>query len=262
LARKAVAATLASVLLLTALVVADATLMTAQDNLASSAQTAHTEGRELLLEESLTGSTSLQLLAQVQGFLSSSPADCDSIPQYISSISASSSVSGEDEGIAYVANESATGAPTALLQGAPGGDLAIASPFSGFLPGGLNLVAASSVKEVGGGGSVSLERRETHALNLPISPGTASSLCASALGSLAAALSQSSCNATLAQAAFADVMPRLEEEASALGFFLTAGWGLDGPACSATYWVMLVELGVMGVTGGFDWTVLGSGATA
>ena len=81
------------------------------------------------------------------------------------------------------------------------------------------------------------------------------------LGSLAAALSRSPCNATLEQGAFDQAMPRLREDASALGFTLAAGWDY-GVACSATYWVTLVERGVAGATGSFDWTVRGSGTTA
>ena len=179
----------------------------------------------------------------------------------LGSISAASSVSGEDGGISYVSKATAAEAPAALLQGAAGDNLTVVAPFSGYLPGALDLQANLSIMEVGGGGSVSLERNELHALNLPISPDSASALCASALGSLAAAL-RSSCNATLAQAAFDSVLPRLAEEAAARGFALSAGWGLDGAACSATYWVTLVEPGVEGVTGSFDWTVSGSGTTA
>ena len=118
-----------------------------------------------------------------------------------------------------------------------------------------------SVKEVGGGGSVSLEREETHTLNLPIEVDSASSLCASTLDSLGAALSRSPCNATLEQASFDSVLPGLVADAAALRFTLTAGWG-SGAACSATYWVTLVEPGVAGATGSFDWTVRGSGTTA
>jgi hypothetical protein len=89
----------------------------------------------------------------------------------------------------------------------------------------------------------------------------ASSLCVSTLGSLAAALSRSMCNATVGQDAFDAVMPALREDAAALGFTLAAGWNL-GPSCSAAYWVTLVEPGVAGVAGSFDWTVRGSGKTA
>jgi hypothetical protein len=266
LARKAVAATLASVLLLTALVLADATIVSAQDNLASSAQASLIETRESVLDQSLSGSVALQALSQVQAYLSSNPASCDGIPGYLASISSSSSTSGEGSGIVYSVN--ATAASMVATTEPPGAqglqdNLTILSPFSGYLPGALNLRADLRVKEVGGGGSVTLERREIHVLHLPISPGSASSLCASALGSLAVALSRSSCNATLAQAAFDSAMPRLVEEASALGFSLTAGWELgSGAGCPATYQVMLVELGVAGVTGTFDWTVRGSGTTA
>jgi len=256
LARKAVAATLASVVLFTVLVAADATVMSAQDNLASLAQTSHLESRELLLERSLAGSVSLQVLAKVQGYVSSNPAECDGLPQYVASISASSSVSGEDSGIAYSANATASEAQAAASLPE---NLTIVAPFAGAVPGALNLQEALTVSEVGGGGSASLVRSETHTLNLPIEVDSASSLCASALGALASALSRSPCNATLEQAAFDAVLPGVVEEASAQGFALTAGWGSGATACSATYWITLVEPGVAGATGSFDWTVRGSG---
>jgi hypothetical protein len=262
LARKAIAATLASVVLLTVLVVADATVMSAQDNLASAAQTSHIESRELLLEQSLAGSVSLRLLAQAQSYLSSNPADCDSLPQYAGSISASGQSSGEDSGIAYAAD--ATASEAGPSPGSPQADnLTIVAPFAGDVPGALDLQEVLSVKEVGGGGSVSLERTETHTLNLPIKLDSASSLCATTLSSLAAALSRSPCNATLEQEAFDAVLPALREDAAALGFALAdAGWGSGDAACSAAYWVTLVEPGVVGAAGSFDWTVRGSGTTA
>jgi hypothetical protein len=260
LARKAVAATLASVVLFTVLLVSDATVMSAQDNLASSAQTSFVVSREQLLDQSLAGSASLHVLAEVQEYLSSNAAECDNMPRYLESIFASSSVSGEDSGIAYSVNATAVPVP-ASLQTESGDNLTIVAPFSGDLPGGLNLLAATSVKEVGGGGSVSFEKHETHVLNLPISLDSGSSLCASTLGSLASALSRSPCNATSEQAAFYAVLPGLVEQAAALGFDLTAGWGLGGDACSAAYWVTLVEPGVVGLTGSFDWSLQGSGTT-
>ena len=259
MARKAVAATLASVVLLTVLVVADATVMSAQDNLASAAQASHIESRELLLERSLAGSVSLQALAQAQSYLSSTPAECGGLPQYAASVSASGESTGEDSGIAYSVNATARGAPAS--PGSPQTDnLTLVAPFAGGVPGALDLREVLSVKEVGGGGSVSLERTETHTLNLPIRVDDASSLCASTLGS-SAALSRSPCNATLEQGAFDAVMPTLRGDAAALGFALAAGWD-PGSSCSATYWVTLVEPGVAGVTGSFDWTVRGSGKTA
>jgi hypothetical protein len=258
LARKAVAATLASVVLFTVLVVADATLMSASDNLASTAQVSHIESREMLLEQSLAGSASLQVLAQVQEYLSSNPGECGSLSQYAGVITASSASSGEDSGIEYATNATAGEAPSVRWR--LGDNLTIVAPFAGEVPGALNLKETLSVKEVGAGGSVSLARSETHLLDLPIRIDAASSLCASTLGSLAAALSRSPCNATLEQDAFDAVLPAIREDASVLGFTLAAGWGL-GAACSASYWVTLVEPGVAGPTGSFDWTVRGSGTT-
>lgn len=238
--------------------VADSTVMVAQDNLAVTAQNSHVEVRESVLARSLTGSLSFGVLAMVQAQLTSSPAGCGSLEQYEESLSASSSISGKDEGVQYIANATAVASGTGMEAAID--NLTIDAPFSGHLPGALNLQADVSIREVGGGGSVTLARHELHSLNIPVSIGSASSLCALSLSSLAAALS-SSCNATLARAAFDSVLSSLAEEAAARGFALTAGWG-QGSGCSAAYWVTLVELGVEGVTGSFDWTVLGSGTTA
>lgn len=112
------------------------------------------------------------------------------------------------------------------------------------------------MKEVGAG-SVDLSRRESHLLNVPLDVAAASYLCSSTLSSLAAALSRSPCNATLEQAGFSALLPSLVAEAAGEGFALTAGWSAFG--CSATYWVTLVEPGVAGAAGRFDWTVHGSG---
>lgn len=258
MARKAVAATLASVILLTVLVVADATVMSAQDNLASSAQTSYLESRELLLEESLAGGVSLQVLAQVQSYLSSSPAQCNNLPRYLASIYASGAMSGEDSGIEYWANATASGAPGSSPLATRDDNLTIVAPFAGRVLGALNLEESFSIRANGGGGSVSLVREETHTLNIPIGVDSASSLCTSTLDSIGAVLSRSPCNATLEDAGFGSVMPGLVAHAASLGFTLTAGWS-SGAACSVSYWFTLVEPGVAGATGRFDWTVRGSG---
>jgi hypothetical protein len=263
LARKAIAATLASVLLFTALVAADATMMTAEDNLATSAQTAHIASREQVLSDYSLGAASMQVLARVQSNLSSRIADCGDLGQYLGSISAAGSVDGEAAGITFSSTAEAAASPAALpAQVQLSDNLTIVAPFSGYHPGTLNLQVALRVSEVGGGGTVSLERHEVHVLHIPISPDSASSLCSSSLGAVRAALSGRSCNASSAQAAFESVVPQLAEEAAARGFFLAAGWQPGDSGCSSTYWVMLVELGVEGVTGSFDWAVRGSGATS
>ncbi|MDA4117471.1 MAG: hypothetical protein OK455_03920 [Thaumarchaeota archaeon] len=262
MAHKAIAATLASVLLFTALVVADSTMMAAENNLLSSEQLSHIESRELLLGESLAGASSVQLLSQVQDYVSSHAAGCSELQQYLGSISAQYSTHGEDSGINYSAGAEAVTAQPGYLP--PHGDnLSLVAPFSGFVSGELDLVASVHVSEKGGGGAVIRQKDEVHLLHLPVSPGAASSLCTFSLGSLSRTLS-SSCNATVVQASFEAVLPRLVQQAASQGFALTAGWGFlgGGAGCSVSYWVTLVEYGIEGVTGTFDWTVQGSGTTA
>ncbi|HEV2390104.1 MAG TPA: hypothetical protein VGS04_05195, partial [Nitrososphaerales archaeon] len=161
--------------------------------------------------------------------------------------------------IRYRANATAESSSSPSM--ADGDNLTILAPFAGGVPGVLNLVESLRLMESGGGGSVSLAREETHTLNIPIEVDSASSLCASTLGSLGAVLSRSPCNATLEQAAFDSVLPGLVADAAAKGFTLTAGWG-SSAGCSTTYWVTLAESGVAGAMGRFDWTVRGSGTSA
>lgn len=260
MAHKAIASTLAAVVLLTVLVAADVTTLAAEDNVASAAQTSHLESREILIEEVGMGALSMDLLDQVQAYLSSSPADCATLQDYLDSVSAYASTSGSDSGITYSVNGSATGATPAFIAGAPEPDnLTLVSPFSGALPGGLNLEATLGTVEVGGGGSVSLDKTEEHVLNVPIEADSAQSLCGSTLSALQAAFSRvPPCNATLAAEAFAKVLPGLVGYASSYGFSLTAGWYFD--ACVVEYWITLVEPGVAGPAGSFDWTVDGSGS--
>jgi len=249
---------LASVALLTVLVVADATVASAQSDSASSAQSYWLESRELLLERSLAGSATMTVLAQVQAYLSSNVAGCGSLPTYFGTAAASGNASGIDSGISYSVNATSVAVSTGSAGQAD--NLTIVRPFAGSVPGFLNLNEDLSVREVGGGGSVDLFRRESHLLNVPIQAGSASYLCSSTLGSLAAALSRAPCNATLEQAGFSALLPSLLAEAAAYGFALTAGWSAYG--CATAYWVTLVEPGVAGPTGSFDWTVHGSGTTA
>lgn len=259
MARKAIATTIASILLFTALVLADSTIVAAADNLASSAQASHVESREALLSEYSSGAALMDSLAQVQNFLSGNAAECSAIPEYLASITATSSVSGQDAGISYSSHVSVAEATASdISRSLQGDNLTSLSPFSGYRSGALLLGGRVEVSETGGGGLISLNKHEQHLLNLPISPGSAASLCGLALASLGAALSRYACNATLAQGAFDSIVPSLVAQAATQGFSLVAGWQ-QGAGCSARYWIILVEH-ASGAVGEFDWTVRGSGA--
>ncbi|MDG7022282.1 MAG: hypothetical protein JRN07_02660 [Nitrososphaerota archaeon] len=257
MARKGVAATMAAVALLTLLVVADATLVVAAGDLASESQAAQLEARALLVERSYGGLVSFQALSQVEGRLASSPAYCGSLPAYLGSISAEAASRGVDSGVGYLADASLS-LDRGSSQAVVADNLTSLAPFSGYVPGELDLSESLAVSESGGGGAVLLDKRESHTLHLPIGVAEAGSLCESATGSLAATLSRWPCNASLEAASFDSALAAAAAQAWAEGFRLTAGWGADG-SCKAAYWVTLVEPGVPGPAGRFDWTVLGSG---
>jgi len=254
MARKGIAATLASIALFTMLVIADSALMVGEGNLAATAQLTRLESHELVLGDSLMGEASLRVLAQSQAYLAGRPGDCSSLSQYLDGAAANASLAGDQGGINY----SAAARSSRWEGGAMTDNLTVLSPFSGASASALNLRVSTIVSETGGGGTVSRTRDEAHLLHIPIEPVAASFLCDFTMGGLGRAFSGlSPCNATVAATEFSAVLPSLEGEARSLGFALDAGWSLSG--CRVGYWFTLVEPRVAGVTGAFDWEVRGSG---
>lgn len=260
MARKGVACTLASVVLFTMLLMANSSLVVGEGDLAETTQLSHLESRELLLGDILVGEASMQLLAQAQGYLASQPAECGSLPAYLDGVTSNATLAGGQGGVAYTVN-----ADGSHWEGGSADDnLTILSPFVGADATSLDMRIVVALNETAGGGTVTRFRQESHLLHIPISPLSAAFLCGSVLGGLGEALAGvPPCNATSAAAAFSAALPPLVSEAGSLGFTLDAGWSLEGSqGCSVAYWFTLVEPGVEGVTGDFDWTVLGSGGAA
>ena len=127
---------------------------------ASAAQASHIESRESLLEQSLAGSVSLSKCSRRRRRTSRPiPRSAASLPQYVASISASGSSSGEDSGIAYAANATATRDCRPPPRVASRDNLTVVAPFAGGIPGALDLQA--ELERQGGrglAGSVSLSR--------------------------------------------------------------------------------------------------------
>jgi hypothetical protein len=257
MARKAIAATAASVLLFSMLVAADASLVMAQDNAASSARLAQLESSEALIGMSAAGTVSFDVLAQAQQYISTNVAMCDSLQSYFSAMTPSASTSGERDGIHFAAD--AVAKATSPDSSSPD-NLTLLAPFSGNARGDLNLQESLSFTAVSAGGTVSFSRTEAHSLEIPVKVDSASSVCSTSMASLATALSASPCSATLDRASFDEALPAVERQAAAQGFALSAGWDPAG-ACSAAYWVTLVEP-THGAAGDFDWTLRGSGTVA
>jgi hypothetical protein len=261
MARKAVATSLAAVLLLTVVVAAAATTMSSQENLASAAQATSLANRETMMAQAESGSLTLTDISKVDDFLAGNPASCGEIPQYLQAISASSSASGFEGGVAYSANATVLPAPAGLLAASGPVNSSLIRPFSGPEEGAFNLEVELSVSE-SASGLASLSTYQTVVANVPIEVDSASSLCTSTLYALQSSFARvPPCNATVGQTVFASLLPSLQSSAGSYGFQLTAGWGF-GAGCGADYWLKLVEPGVAGATGSFQWAVLGSGGTA
>jgi hypothetical protein len=235
--------------------------MVSEENLAAAAQASGLETKEAVIAQAEEGALTLKDISEVDDALSRDPAPCGGMPRYLAAIAASSSDSGSQGGVDYSANSTAVPALGAAPGGETDGGSSLIRPFSGPEPGALDLEVLVDVSE-SASGLVSLAARHTTIVNVPIGVDSASSLCDSSLRSLRSAFVRvPPCNSTSAQAAFASALPSVEASAAARGFRLAAGWGF-GTGCGVDYWITLVEPGVAGATGSFQWTVLGSGGAA
>ena len=254
MARRGVAATVASVILLSTLVVAAATVMTGQDNSAQASRQVQLLTRIHLLDVAEGGAASLSSLADVASVVASTPAACEGLKSYPGQVTGSAALNGTDTGIAYTATAAVF---PDFATGSPGDNLTAMAPFAGHADGMLNLEDDLQFSATTAGDAITLGRAEVHLLNLPIRVSAAESLCSSVASGLSGAFAPNKCNYTLDAKAYAHEMPLLVASALAQNFTLTAGYSLG---CTMTFTFTLVQQGVQGPAGPFDWTVLGKGS--
>jgi hypothetical protein len=263
--RRAVAATLVSVIVFTSLLFANAALYSAGGTYLSSAVLSAAQQREVEYASLLTGVSSYSSLAAAQSYLQSHPLDCSS-PEasYTSSMAGSGTVAGTNQGIEYSVRSSwsyaAVPAGSTLGAGAEGASMV--GPFSGGSAGALNLVVDTSINESELGGFPTYQEDASALVHLPVPLEDAVALCTSSLSALGRSLSSlASCNSTGVNHAI-DLL-RSENPglgAAAVGASAEREATLGQGRCLVQYWVSVSEDGVEGVAGTFDWSLFGSGS--
>ncbi|MGA2198428.1 MAG: hypothetical protein ABSG45_00670 [Nitrososphaerales archaeon] len=252
--RRAVAATLVSVVVFTSLLLANSALYSAENSAVSAAVLTSEQVRENAYAGILLGLSTYDSLAAVQGYLHSNPLDCSSPGHYLDALAGSQRATGTDEGISYITDTS-----WAYASAPPAGTGSAFLPgFSSYEAGELNLEVTTSLDESYDSGlpSYSVQTAETVHLSVPLT--YMISDCLAALAELRGALSALPyCNSTGVESALElaeSSDPHLES------FSVGASATPLSPGCAVEYRVTTTLSGLQGVSGAFQWTVLGEGA--
>jgi hypothetical protein len=248
--RRAVAATLVSVIFFSTLLLANAAVYAADGSYLSSAVLTSAQQRESGYASLLAGVSSFSSLSAAEGYLSSHPLDCSSEATYLGSMGGSDSVSGEDQGVDYTMSTTWT----YVADGPTGDNLTVLGPFGGYSIGALNLLVTTKIGENILGGLPSYDGQEQHTVHLPIALEGLTSLCLSTLSLMRRSLSSlPSCNSSSVQEA-------LDSVAASYPYLRSVDMGgsaqVSGGVCSVDYWLTIAQ-SYDGVSGTSDWSVFG-----
>ena len=265
--RRAIAATLVSVIVFTSLLFANAALYAAGNTYLSSAVLSASQQRESEYGSLLVGLTSDSALADAQSYLQNHPLDC-SAPEssYLGSLARSETIEGANQGIQYSVHASWGYASASEWYGVDDGPNVAGSmirPFSGYYGGALNILVVTNLNETELGGLPTYGVEATQVVHLPVSLDADVSLCKSTLYAMHESLaSLPSCDAFSVNEAL-DVLRSVSTSADSveIGASAQRSASLDAAGrCVIQYWVTITEEGIEGVSGTFDWTVLASGS--
>jgi len=251
--RRAVGATLVSVVLFSSLIISNAALLAAAQEKASDASLVDGESSLFVGSVALRGVSGVELLARAQAALSSKVFACPNATGEAHEAVGGLSVSLSSGGLSSIAVASSTA-------GEPRPDnLSMLREFDGGHPGQFDLYVMTVVNGSYPGGRVTYSKNEYHTLNLPFDPSAAGSFCLTALGELASGLSflsAGACNASEIAAVVSRVEARITAAATALGLHAFVTYAIDGGAtCSMTLDVRVTQDGIAGPDGPFTWSV-------
>ena len=255
--RRAVAATVVSVLVFGSLVACNYLLVGAEQERMQLSLIADQESAIYSRGTILMGTTLLDVLDRLQSQVSAAPLPCSGISVPLSRIVRGASVSFPwDDGV------SANVTARLVEDGIAFDNMTALQPFMGSLPGFLDVEARASVRIDPTGQPVAYSKIETHHIYLPIDIAGAVSLCQYSAGQVGAglkALGSGVCNSTLLQKVFSDLSSRLSGIASRNGFVLSVSYWTSKSPCMAGFTVQVTQNDVEGPLGPLDWCVRESG---
>lgn len=257
--RRAVGATLASVILFGSLVVCNFALVAAQQQRTQLAALSAEENSLASDGRAAIALSELLVLDSVQSGLSRSVIDCASFYSAIAGIlrgATSTATTGE-----VSANSTGTLAP----DGVAFDNMTLLNPFAGSVPGALDLFVWT-VATGGTPGLVSYQKEEAHRLFMPVDAYEADSYCLraeSTVESALAALGSNMCNGTAVMGTMQALRSDLTAMAArlGLGFLLTYSFTAS-PQCSVGFTIQVSQSGVEGPLGPFSWSLSTAGTVS
>jgi hypothetical protein len=253
--RRAVAATIASVVVFTTMLLANAVVYSAENSYLGATALSSAQLQEHDYASVLVGLSSYSSLAKAQSFLQATPMDCSSSQAYLDSLTGTQGVEGKNQSIWY-SSASSWGYVSASVS--VRGDALLPSQFDGYSQGDLNLQVVTGVNETFVGGLPSYSVQDVEVVHLSVQPQLMAARCLSALSELGNALSTvQSCSSS----GLVGAVSLAQTRSPILGSF-EAGAAADTVAgrCVVDYWVTTTQTGIQGVSGTFQWTVFDSGS--
>ena len=252
--RRAVAATIASAVIFSTMLLANAAVYATQNSYVGAADRSSAQLQERGYATVLLGVAAYSSLEGAQHLLQSRPMDCLQPQSYLSSIQGQGNLEGSNRSVRY-ALESSWGYSNSLA-GLPG-DRLLPPQFTGPSAGALDVRVTVDLNETYLGGLPSYTLEQSEVVHLPVDVGLAASQCQYALSELRASLSEvPSCDSSSVDTA----LGAARASSPLLGSYLFGASATPGVGqCSVDYWVTRTQTGLQGVAGTFQWTVQGSG---
>jgi hypothetical protein len=251
--RRAVGATIASVLLFGSLVASNFLLVAGAQEKEQLFSLADQENALSAQAFALQSATLLEVLDRLQLGVSSAAIPCSQSVAFLSTLAGNPTkpVSAGDD----YAN-----ATVMLAQDVTDPDnLTTLAQYAGSVSGHLNVLATVSVRGAASGGAVSYSKTEAHYLNLPLDLDRVISFCLEASSRIKngiLVLGSSICNATAVESLMNGFKDEYAVAAAGIGFGFSISYSHSNSAsCTVLFSIRVSQQNVDGPLGCFDWAV-------
>jgi hypothetical protein len=252
--RRALGATLVTVLLFASLLTSNMVLVLSAEHEAERYSLAD-EARNLADTALLMrGTASLKLLALVQGVVSSNTYDCFNAP---------GELYDETRGMSYNMDDGSVHSSASLVglivnSSSHPDNMTVVKPFDGVRAGELGLLVATSVAFTTPGNDLAYQKSERHVLDLPFDLRAMMSLCVGIVGKIVGMLDsipQKSCVLEGTAQSVSGVVNDSRNLASSRGYMATISLRYLPSACEVRFGIEMVQKEIQGPAGSFSLTV-------
>jgi hypothetical protein len=255
--RHGVAATIASVVIFTTLILANSVLFSVENSYLGSRDQTSAEVQERGVATLLTGVSAYSSLSSAQSFIETNVMSCSSPGSYLASLTGNTALTGDEGSVAY----SESSGWTYVAGSAPQpGDHLLPSQFDGYDSDGLNIQVETDINETFAGGLPTYSGHTMEVVHIPVQPYSIASECLTVLGTLRSELSNAtSCDPS----SFAGPVAEVDASFVRTNLDLQAGASVvstSNGTCQVDYWVRMTQSGIQGVSAAFQLRAFGSGS--